>query len=74
MSTTLQMLLLVLSNLAMLPAVLACRANAYYFLATLLSVSATASGVYHLCDSDVYCLLGLPFYSLQVSLSNRWLL
>lgn len=62
----LKILLLVLSNAAMLPAVLLCVRKHYAFVAALLGMSAASSAVYHLCDTDVYCIAGLSFYSLQV--------
>ena len=62
------MVLLVVSNCAMVPAVMFSLQQHYYFVATLLSISSISSGLYHLCDSDVYCIAGLNFHSLQVSL------
>jgi len=59
-------LILTLSNLAMIPAVLLSVAGQLPFVATVLGLSASASGVYHLCDIDVYCIGGLSFHSLQV--------
>ena len=52
----------------MLPAVHLCLQQEMdlTLLAVLLAVAMLASGVYHLCDSDVVCLAGLSFHSLQV--------
>lgn len=61
-----QVLVLTLSNLAMVPAVLLSLAGQLPVVGALLSVSAASSAVYHLCDIDVYCLGGLSFHSLQV--------
>ena len=36
-------------------------------LAAMLTSASVASSVYHLCDTDVYCVGGLTFLSLQVS-------
>jgi hypothetical protein len=60
------MVLIEVSNCAMLPAVLYAVHHQLLFVATMLGVSAVSSAVYHLCDSDVYCLAGWSFHSLQV--------
>ena len=62
----LQVLVLTLSNLAMVPAVLLSLAGQLPFVGTLLGLSSAASAAYHLCDIDVYCTGGLSFHSLQV--------
>ena len=61
-----QIVMLVTSNLSMLPSIIFCYQIGFYYLSVLLSSSAIASGFYHLCDMDVYCIAGFSFHSLQV--------
>lgn len=61
-----EIVLLVSSNLSMLPSVLLCFSIGFYYLSVLLASSAIASGFYHLCDLDVYCMADFSFHSLQV--------
>jgi hypothetical protein len=51
----------------MIPGVLLCVRIEQYMLAAMLTSASVASSVYHLCDTDVYCVGGLTFLSLQVS-------
>lgn len=57
---------LVLSNLAMLPGILFAYFHNMPLFSILLSSSATSSALYHLCDTDVWCMGGLSFKSLQI--------
>ena len=57
---------LVLSNLAMLPGILFAYFHHMPLFSILLSSSATSSALYHLCDTDVWCMGGLSFKSLQI--------
>ena len=66
-----QVICLVFSNLAMVPGVWLCISMQLPVLAALLSSSAVSSAIYHLCDTDVYCLGGLSFKSLQVNYTRR---
>lgn len=63
---TWEMLLLVLSNSVMIPAVLESVSQTHYQIATCLSASALFSAVYHLCDTDTVCLFTLSFEALHV--------
>ena len=65
-SFLLKVIILVSSNSAMVPAVLLCIRYEQYMLGALLSSASIASSFYHLCDTDVFCLGGLSFTSLQV--------
>jgi Protein of unknown function (DUF3522) len=65
----LKVIILVSSNSAMVPAVLLCIRYEQYMLGALLSSASIASSFYHLCDTDVFCLGGLSFMSLQVQWS-----
>ena len=51
----------------MIPGVLLCVRIEQFMLAAMLASASVASSVYHLCDTDVYCVGGLTFLSLQVS-------
>lgn len=62
----LQVVSLVLSNFAMIPAIILAFSFQFYFVAMGLSVSSFGSAIYHLCDTDAYCAFGLSFQSLQV--------
>lgn len=57
---------LTLSNLAMLPGILLAYFHNMALFSILLTSSATSSALYHLCDTDVYCIGGLSFKSLQI--------
>lgn len=58
---------LALSNLAMLPGILFSYFHNMALFSILLTSSATSSALYHLCDTDVYCIGGLSFKSLQIT-------
>jgi hypothetical protein len=53
----------------MIPGVLFSMYQEIYLIAVGLFTAATASILYHLCDTDTYCIFGLSFGSLQVSMS-----
>ncbi len=63
-----QISLLVISNLTMIPGVLFTIYHELYLIAVGLFTAAMASIFYHLCDTDTYCIFGLSFGSLQVSI------
>jgi hypothetical protein len=50
----------------MVPAIMFAYSRALYLISAGLFLSMFASMVYHLCDTDYYCLFGLSFLSLQV--------
>ena len=62
-----QVLILVFSNAAMIPGVLHAVRTHEYVLCALLTSASVASSLYHLCDTDVFCVGGLSFKSLQVT-------
>lgn len=63
---TVQVVLLVISNFAMLPAVLLSFHHELYVIVVGLITASVSSGVYHLCDMDAICLVNLSFESLHV--------
>lgn len=64
---SIQVSLLVLSNLAMIPGILYCYRCGLTALMTALTFAALSSGFYHLCDTDTFCIAEMSFHSLQVS-------
>jgi hypothetical protein len=63
-----QIVALTVSNLAMVPGVLFSVHAGLHLVAVGLFTAASASVLYHLCDTDTYCVGDLSFQSLQVSL------
>lgn len=66
-SYNMQVSLLVVSNAAMLPAIVYSYQQGLPLLVVGLTISSASSAFYHLCDTDMYCLGGLTFESLHVS-------
>lgn len=66
---TMQVLLLLLTNAAMIPAVVMAYRIGHgiaMMVMVMLLTSSMASAVYHLCDLDLWCVGGVSFTSLQV--------
>ena len=61
-----QVLTLMCSNLAMIPAMILCIRRRHYVIAVILGLSAFSSMVYHACDSDFSCLLGMSNSTFQL--------
>lgn len=61
-------MILVLSNFAVFPGAVVAFQKGVPVLGCILTSSGIASIFYHLCDSDIWCIGGLSFQSLQVSL------
>ena len=61
-----QVLLLVLSNCAVFPGAVMAFHVEDPVLGCILTCSGLASIFYHLCDSDIWCIGGMSFLSLQV--------
>lgn len=61
-----QVILLVSSNFAMIPVIILCIKNNLFFLASTFTLSSFASLIYHLCDTDVYCVADFSFFSLHI--------
>ena len=61
-----QIVLLTISNMAMIPAIIYCACNHLPFIGSILTSSAVASTFYHLCDTDVYCTFDMSFDSLHI--------
>lgn len=58
-----QVLVLVFSNAFAIPCIRLCWENALFLVSSCLSLSALASALYHLCDTDAFCVM--PFSALQ---------
>lgn len=61
-----QVLCLVLSNLSMVPAIIFSYFHGMPLFSILLASSATSSALYHLCDTDVWCINQFSFKALQI--------
>jgi hypothetical protein len=60
-----QVVMLVISNLAMIPSLFLCHKVECWILLVVLSASMTSSMLYHICDTEVYC-AGVAFDTWQV--------
>jgi hypothetical protein len=62
----LQVLVLVSTNFASIPAIITAYNISLYYISITMSISTLASLFYHLCDMDTYCIYNISFTSLQI--------